>query len=268
MSRQSFRNGVVGSLAVAGTAAVILFGSELLDPSTSIRTATLTKTVDVAEPNDVLVRSFAPPPGSFKSGPVSAPRPAPAAAVADTKNETPRLAVAEARASHSWKPVVNRADAGPEFRDRLTSTAPGDDSARAELVRALQHELLRGRCYTGPVNGAWSAETRRALDRLLTASNAQLPTAEPDYVHLSLARGLGDGACETAVIAAEPASTNPLDNPATTVSQPGRMAVGAVDPDNQDPPQIAADAPVQKPTPPRPRRSTAEDLFLHPLGTH
>jgi hypothetical protein len=264
MSKRVLGISFLSVLAVMGGVAAhnLALQPNLTSPSTDVRP----ETVAIA---DEPVRSFSPPAGALpKLGVRDTARVIPAAPVPAAPLAAEATVVATT-SSGTWKPVVNRTDAGIEFRDRLTSVEPGDEGARAELVRSLQQELTRTRCYAGPVSGAWTAETRRALDRLLAATNAQLPTAEPDYVLLSLARGLVDGACDMPVIAAQTADNDPLENPATETAPPGRMAIGVTE-DIATPPvaePAVVDMPVEKTPSPRPRRKTTEDLFLHPLGT-
>jgi hypothetical protein len=57
------------------------------------------------------------------------------------------------------------------------------------LVRQLQHELMRVGCYEGDINGIWTASTRQALEALVGQLNAKLPTAQPEPAHLALVQG-------------------------------------------------------------------------------
>jgi hypothetical protein len=58
-----------------------------------------------------------------------------------------------------------------------------------DLVRELQHELMRVGCYEGDINGIWTASTRQALEALVGQLNAKLPTALPEPAHLALVQG-------------------------------------------------------------------------------
>lgn len=58
-----------------------------------------------------------------------------------------------------------------------------------DLVRQLQHELMRVGCYEGDINGIWTASTRQALEALVGQLNAKLPTAQPEPAHLALVQG-------------------------------------------------------------------------------
>ncbi|MGF1650604.1 MAG: peptidoglycan-binding protein [Hyphomicrobiaceae bacterium] len=78
---------------------------------------------------------------------------------------------------------------------RVSSVAPGDAETREAVVRSLQFELRRAGCYNGAIDGAWTPSTRAAADDLVLSSNSKLPTTEPDYVLLALARRAGDGSC-------------------------------------------------------------------------
>lgn len=54
------------------------------------------------------------------------------------------------------------------------------------LTSAVQTELKRAGCYTGPVNGVWTASTRAAMGEFTTRVNARLPVDRADPVHLAL----------------------------------------------------------------------------------
>lgn len=143
---------------------------------------------------------------------------------------------------------------------RLSSPRPGDDVARAQLVRDIQYELRRVGCYDGELNGWWSSNTKRAMKSFTDRVNATLPIDEADYILLSLVqghKGLACGkACPTGQLAAADGRCLPraivaqrksgTQKPGTSVSEtatatsasqqtptaaheplPGRMAVGA-----------------------------------------
>ena len=80
-----------------------------------------------------------------------------------------------------------------------TATAQGAASAkpmsRTELAQSLQRELRRVGCYAGEVTGEWSPASRQAMDSFLLHLNASLPTAEPDFILLTLLQGQIQPAC-------------------------------------------------------------------------
>ena len=78
---------------------------------------------------------------------------------------------------------------------RLSSSRPADADARQELIRDLQRELKRVRCYDGEINGAWTASSKRAMAAFTERVNATLPLDEPDYILLTLVQGHGAQAC-------------------------------------------------------------------------
>ena len=115
------------------------------------------------------------------------------------------------------------------------------------LVQQLQTELLRLGCYTGAVDGHWSAETQQAMHALGERARVLRPVDTPDYIMLALARSQPSHIC--------------LPRGSTTASrQPARMMhmagpLGGV-------PDAAPSAPRASPAvrprtePPPPRRTT------------
>ncbi len=77
----------------------------------------------------------------------------------------------------------------------LTSTKPGDSSARYELVRSMQKELKRTGCYNGEAHGSWTGSSKRALRTFMERVNAKLPVDEPDYVQLSMLQSRSGVVC-------------------------------------------------------------------------
>lgn len=69
---------------------------------------------------------------------------------------------------------------------------------RTALARALQAGLARAQCYTGPVNGAWTTQSKDAMRRFTTAVNAQLPVNEPDHILLALIETNSAANCSSA----------------------------------------------------------------------
>lgn len=278
MRTHMIRAGIGATAAVLGLTAGVLFFSDNRLPR---HDAGMTEVAKLHP--DESARSFSPPPGVVV---IKASREVAAEAPAGPEAGGLRSNL-PAAAAETWQPAVNKGGTAPELAQRLTSTAPGDDAARAELVRSLQQELVRTSCYTGSINGAWTEDTRTAMLRLVAIANAQLPTSAPDYVLLSLARAQSAGACEVAATvaantagAAANAVTVAADGNATAL--PGRMGVGASDVGASgvadggaasaaagavsEPPAVAVDPAVAKSTTPRPRGRSTEHLFLHPLG--
>jgi hypothetical protein len=79
----------------------------------------------------------------------------------------------------------------------VTSSKPGDDHARYELVMNLQRELKRAGCYGGTMHGSWTANTKRAMSAFMDRVNATLPMDEPDYILLTLIKGQPAASCIT-----------------------------------------------------------------------
>lgn len=91
---------------------------------------------------------------------------------------------------------------GPVFTPVATTTAPAPAPAAkpanasayaaprfddaASVTRAVQAELKRAECYSGPVNGVWNASTRAAMGEFTARVNARLPIDRPDPVLLAL----------------------------------------------------------------------------------
>ncbi|MCC7253357.1 hypothetical protein [Hyphomicrobium sp.] len=57
---------------------------------------------------------------------------------------------------------------------------------RISVARAVQIELKRAGCYSGPINGIWSASTRAAMGEFTARVNARLPIDRADPVLLAL----------------------------------------------------------------------------------
>jgi hypothetical protein len=125
-----------------------------------------------------------------------------------------------------------RSRAPEEVVANVTASTP---VSGADLVSELQRELTRVECYDAPVNGHWSAQTRRAMAAFLARAKAKLPTAQADGVLLALIKhhsGVAcgscpvgqqastDGRCVPEAIAARVAAFQPLANPSITVGNP------------------------------------------------
>lgn len=72
------------------------------------------------------------------------------------------------------KPSGSDASSAPRFEDA------------ASVTRAVQTELKRAGCYSGPVNGVWTASTRAAMGEFTARVNARLPVDRADPVLLAL----------------------------------------------------------------------------------
>jgi hypothetical protein len=75
------------------------------------------------------------------------------------------------------------------------TAAPPKD--RYRLVRTIQRELKRVRCYNGPIDGSWGDRSRNAMQRFIERANASLPTVEPDGVLLTLLQAHATVTCGT-----------------------------------------------------------------------
>jgi len=183
-----------------------------------------------------------------------------APAPASTVQEPPLPAVVAIQPRKSPTPSVEKTQPAA----RLASAKPLDEDARDALVRDLQRELKRLGCYEGEVDGDWGSGSRRAMRSFTERVNAALPTEEPDYILLSLAKGHsapscgktcsssqvldGEGRCqpkatstqaaraagpgksrsdlEPRVVALEPPSAPRTEGQTFAAPLPGRMAVG------------------------------------------
>lgn len=65
------------------------------------------------------------------------------------------------------------------------SNAPRFDDA-VSITRAVQTELKRAACYSGPINGVWTASTQAAMGEFAARVNARLPIHRADPVLLAL----------------------------------------------------------------------------------
>ena len=86
----------------------------------------------------------------------------------------------------------------------MTAIAPITGPA---LVSELQHELGRVGCYGGPVNGAWTSQTRKAMAAFVEQANAKLPTNDADPVLFALVRHHAGLACGGSCPAGQEASS-------------------------------------------------------------
>ena len=112
--------------------------------------------------------------------------------LAPIASEASSAETARAPAS-AWSTVVTTEPAAQ--MQKLTSPKPGDAQTRTVLTSDLQRELKRVGCYAGEINGAWTPSTQRAMSAFMERVNATLPTAEPDYILLTLVQGHTATAC-------------------------------------------------------------------------
>lgn len=152
--------------------------------------------------------------------------------------------VATAPAEPDPSPAVDAAasdDAVPA--PAIASGAALDPQTKAALARDIQVELARLGCYAGPANGQWTPDTQRAAGLLVSEANAVMPTTEPDFALLSIARAAtGEQACGPAVAIAD---TPQVERPSMGLGGP-------------------ADAPKRPAGYHRDRE--VESLFTNPLG--
>jgi hypothetical protein len=160
-----------------------------------------------------------------------------------TRAATPKTIAKE---GGTVRPVVSDASA-----KRISSTKPGDAEAREQLVRDIQYELKRAGCYDGEVSGAWTNNTRQAMQTFTQRMNAALPVDQPDYVLLTLLQAQKAQSCKSgcpvgqvaeggrciprAIVAQQPGGAHVAtsgqtlqSSPSSTQEQlPGRMSAGA-----------------------------------------
>lgn len=67
--------------------------------------------------------------------------------------------------------------------------------AKAVLAHGIQRELIRVGCFRGAVDGRWSEETQRAMQRFVAHVQVTLPTSAPDYILLTMLQGASDQSC-------------------------------------------------------------------------
>ncbi len=84
------------------------------------------------------------------------------------------VAVTPPAPSPAVKPSGPDVSSAPRFEDAVS------------ITRAVQTELKRAGCYSGPVNGVWTASTRAAMGEFTARVNAQLPVDRADPVLLAL----------------------------------------------------------------------------------
>jgi hypothetical protein len=150
---------------------------------------------------------------------------------------------------------------------RQVSLAAGEGAARPAspfaVTRALQTRLTDAACYEGPINGQWTAASKEAMGRFVTAANARLPVDTPDPVLLALVDSNPELKCsnaETATTAAADAPTaNSAEEPQTVATPiPSNAAASS-------PPLIRA--PGQAPRPPAAFTNTTPEAPGEPTSS-
>lgn len=96
-----------------------------------------------------------------------------------------------------WRTAVTPAIARQVGNNAMKSSVPADGSARYALIRDLQRELKRVGCYWGKIDGSWGGASKSATTNFVRAVNSTLPTTEPDYFILALARAQHGNVCGT-----------------------------------------------------------------------
>jgi hypothetical protein len=127
------------------------------------------------------------------------------AGFAGVRDNTASVAPFETTVAAVESPVTPAQKSEPDSWARGTtlSTSSIDVETRTSLARDIQAELARLGCYSGPVNGDWSADTQRAAGLFATEANARIPLDQPDFALFSLAKAAnGDQACGPAIVAA------------------------------------------------------------------
>lgn len=77
----------------------------------------------------------------------------------------------------------------------VAQTGRATGEAQRVLTRNIQRELKRVGCYSGDIDGEWSAATRTAMSAFNETVRVQFPVATPDYILLTLLQGQTDRAC-------------------------------------------------------------------------
>jgi peptidoglycan hydrolase-like protein with peptidoglycan-binding domain len=86
-------------------------------------------------------------------------------------------------------------------KPQASGAPPASDAQRARLVSALQSELRRVGCYSGPADGTWSAATQEAMRAFAGRVGARVPLAEPSHILETLVEGYQGVACEGPCVA-------------------------------------------------------------------
>jgi hypothetical protein len=125
---------------------------------------------------------------------------------------------------------ADRRAAATRNLNTMTSSKPGDEDARQQLVRDIQYELRRVGCYDGEVHGSWSPNTRKAMKAFTDRVNASLPVETPDYILLTLVQSHKGMACGSTCPAGQAFSADGRCLPRAVLAQQssarGRVAAG------------------------------------------
>lgn len=157
--------------------------------------------------------------------------------------------------------------AGPVFKPvsppapTLAAHPSGADAPRFEdevsLARAIQAELKRARCYSGPANGIWSASTRAAMGEFAGRVNARLPIGRADPVLLALLETHNKISCT------DDCTTGGEESCVARSAEPPvhRTEVAGVERKRPAKAEVREDVEVgPPPVPPTPAKARAEDL--------
>ncbi len=122
------------------------------------------------------------------------PAPAPVAQQQVAQGVVPKSPPQPA-ATSAWQTSVQADAQRPGATAAVSSAAPGDSSARYELVKSLQAELKRVGCYSGETHGNWTSSSKRAMSAFMERVNATLPIDRPDYIQLTLLQNQKGSVC-------------------------------------------------------------------------
>ena len=158
----------------------------------------------------------------------------------------------------------------PQTGPLVTPVPPGTPEISAETIRAVQSEMSRLGCYSGPLNGRMSEATKRAADRARGELAKTKPVGPSLEELLPSLKERQRGLCVTAgTRGAEP----PKPAPKPAAAPPAERPRQAARPPREEPPeprraaprperprQAARPEPVRRPSPPpasgpRPLRS-------------
>lgn len=169
--------------------------------------------------------------------------------------ESAAEADAVAVAGPMFKPVSPPTPALAAHRSDA-SAAPRFEDERS-LARAIQAELKRAGCYSGPVNGIWSASTRAGMGEFAGRVNARLPVGRADPVLLALLETHNKISCT------DDCTTGGEESCVARSAEPPvrRNEVAGVEQKRPAKAELREDVEVgPPPVPPTPAKARAEDL--------
>ena len=108
------------------------------------------------------------------------------------------------------------------------------------LVHKLQGELMRVGCFSGAVNGIWTAPTREAMKAFLEEVNARLPVEKPDTVLLALLHGHQGRVCGACLAGQQPSADGRCPPVAIVASLDGKATPQAPTVAELVPPPVVA----------------------------